>query len=203
MKLKDLQPNDRNPRYITEPSFDALIDSLLGFPEMLNVRGIVFTKTKTGKKGVIFGANQRFRALLAICEMSAEARAERIRRIVSFSESINKLSVPAHQRIEYLIDFWTPIAISREVPAKWANDVTGWTPEQIEEFTIRDNVPSGAWDMDLLANEWAAEGLGEWGLDLPEFGKDLSAITDEFPDATGSNKINEIKCPKCGFQFVK
>jgi DNA modification methylase len=42
-----------------------------------------------------------------------------------------------------------------------------WTEEQKAEFLIKDNVGFGEWDWDQLANEWDAEKLDEWGLDLP------------------------------------
>lgn len=41
------------------------------------------------------------------------------------------------------------------------------TEEQKQEFIVKDNVGFGEWDWDMLANEWDAESLGEWGLDVP------------------------------------
>jgi hypothetical protein len=35
------------------------------------------------------------------------------------------------------------------------------------EIVIRDNVNNGDWDFDILANEWDAEELDGWGLDIP------------------------------------
>lgn len=42
-----------------------------------------------------------------------------------------------------------------------------WTEEQRREFTVKDNVGYGEWNWDELANEWDAEDLSDWGLDLP------------------------------------
>lgn len=42
-----------------------------------------------------------------------------------------------------------------------------WTDEQRREFTVKDNVGYGEWNWDELANEWDAEDLSDWGLDLP------------------------------------
>jgi hypothetical protein len=53
------------------------------------------------------------------------------------------------------------------------------TEDQQREFIIKDNVGFGEWDMDALANEWDAEELEEWGLDLPGFA-DISIGTDGF-----------------------
>jgi ParB-like chromosome segregation protein Spo0J len=65
-----------------------------------------------------------------------------------------------------------------EVPANWVKKVNDLTDEQKREFIIKDNVGFGEWDWDTLANEWDAEQLEEWGLDVPDFkaedDKDLS-----------------------------
>jgi len=54
----------------------------------------------------------------------------------------------------------------KEVPVILADE---WTEEQKAEFLIKDNVGFGEWDWDDLANEWDAEKLDEWGLDIPVF----------------------------------
>jgi hypothetical protein len=41
------------------------------------------------------------------------------------------------------------------------------TEDQQKEFLIKDNTSGGEWDFDLLANEWDADKLEAWGLDLP------------------------------------
>ena len=55
----------------------------------------------------------------------------------------------------------------KEVPEGWVKQGKELTPEQWREFVIKDNVGFGEWDFDLLANDWDAEELQEWGLDLP------------------------------------
>jgi len=46
-----------------------------------------------------------------------------------------------------------------------ANDLT---EEQQREFIVKDNVGFGEWDWEMIANEWDAEKLEEWGLDVWE-----------------------------------
>ena len=53
----------------------------------------------------------------------------------------------------------------KEVPIVVASDLT---PDQQREFVIKDNVGFGEWEWDALANEWDAETLDKWGLDVPE-----------------------------------
>ena len=44
--------------------------------------------------------------------------------------------------------------------------VVDLTEEQQKEFLIKDNVSGGDWDWDVLASEWNAEELKEWGLEV-------------------------------------
>jgi hypothetical protein len=53
------------------------------------------------------------------------------------------------------------------------------TEEQKQEFIIKDNVSFGEWDWELLANDWDAAKLEEWGLDV--IGTDINA--DELGDS--------------------
>jgi DNA modification methylase len=69
----------------------------------------------------------------------------------------------------------------KEVPIIIADNLT---EEQQREFLIKDNVSGGEWDWDMLANEWDAEELTDWGLDVPVFDNEvLEAEQDDF-DAT-------------------
>jgi len=51
----------------------------------------------------------------------------------------------------------------KQVPVQ----VVDWTDEQQKEFIIKDNVGFGEWEWDMLANEWEADDLEKWGLDVP------------------------------------
>lgn len=53
----------------------------------------------------------------------------------------------------------------KEVPVIKASELT---EEQQKEFIIKDNVGYGEWDWEDLANNWDAEELTDWGLDLPK-----------------------------------
>ena len=71
----------------------------------------------------------------------------------------------------------------KTVPVVLADE---WTEEQRRRFIIADNVGFGEWNYDDLANEWEAEDLEDWGLDLP-LGQDFSdknkeIDTDGFAD---------------------
>jgi ParB-like chromosome segregation protein Spo0J len=55
----------------------------------------------------------------------------------------------------------------KDIPDTWITMADDWNIEQKKEFTIKDNVGFGDWDWDTLANEWDAEDLDKWGLDVP------------------------------------
>jgi ParB-like chromosome segregation protein Spo0J len=51
-----------------------------------------------------------------------------------------------------------------EVPVILADE---WSEEQRNRFLIADNINAGEWNWDSLANEWDADKLSAWGLDIP------------------------------------
>ena len=61
-------------------------------------------------------------------------------------------------------------------------EIVDWDEDKQRQFIIKDNVSGGEWDWEMLANQWDAEELNEWGLDLPEFEqvKELEAEEDDF-----------------------
>ena len=54
----------------------------------------------------------------------------------------------------------------KEVAIIKADDLTD---DQQKQFIIKDNVGFGEWDWGMLANEWNAEDIESWGLDIPGF----------------------------------
>lgn len=59
--------------------------------------------------------------------------------------------------------------------------ITDLNEEQQKEFLIKDNVSGGEWDWNMLANEWNADDLKDWGLDLPlDYNEVLEAEEDDF-----------------------
>ena len=56
------------------------------------------------------------------------------------------------------------------------------TEDQQRRFIVVDNVGFGDFDMDALANEWDADELQEWGVDLSVFGEPGAGGGDPFDD---------------------
>jgi len=72
----------------------------------------------------------------------------------------------------------------KEIPDAWVMMADDWTEDKRREFTIKDNVGFGEWEWDQLANEWDAELLVDWGLDVwqPEESVDYSILDEEDVD---------------------
>ena len=66
----------------------------------------------------------------------------------------------------------------KEIPVIMASDLT---EAQQREFIIKDNIGFGEWDFQDLAQNWNAEELETWGLDLPVLEiNNLEAVEDDF-----------------------
>jgi DNA modification methylase len=71
--------------------------------------------------------------------------------------------------------------------------IVDWTEEQQKEFIVKDNVGYGEWDWDDLANNWDAEELTDWGLDIPNFDANvLEAEEDEFAVPDGGTETDIV-----------
>jgi hypothetical protein len=64
----------------------------------------------------------------------------------------------------------------KEVPVIFADDLT---EEEQKQFIIKDNVGFGDWDWDMIANEWDAAEIQEWGFDIPGF-DNVDDLGEEF-----------------------
>ena len=68
----------------------------------------------------------------------------------------------------------------KEIPDEWVKIAEGLTEDEQKRFIIEDNVPFGEWDYDILANEWDADLLQEWGLELPIDWNKQEATEDDY-----------------------
>lgn len=153
IKLNKIKVNDKNPRTITEDKLRRLIESILVFPKMLSIRPIVIDD-----KGVALGGNMRTRALKEIKKLGRDGLQPRLQEIRQFN---NK---PVEEQNE-IIQHWEAWFKSDTVPIIYADTLT---EEEKREFIIKDNSSFGAWDWDVLANEWESEQLDDWGVDVWE-----------------------------------
>jgi ParB-like chromosome segregation protein Spo0J len=80
----------------------------------------------------------------------------------------------------------------KEVSIIKASDLT---PEQQNEFIIKDNVGFGEWNWDDLANDWDADKLTEWGLDVWQepTNVDYSILDEEDVEAQLNEMTSGVK----------
>jgi hypothetical protein len=80
----------------------------------------------------------------------------------------------------------------KEIPIIKASELT---EKQQREFVVKDNVGFGEWDWDLIANEWNATDLNDWGLDVwqPEEEVDYSILDDTNINSELQQKIDGVK----------
>ena len=95
----------------------------------------------------------------------------------------------------------------KTVPVVLADD---WTEEQRRRFIIADNVGFGEHDWDMLANEWDAVELADWGLELPGFDVaeiDAPALSDadkpEFQQMTVTLHDSQAETVKAAMERAK
>lgn len=72
------------------------------------------------------------------------------------------------------------------------------TPEKLRAIAIKDNSGFGEWDWDMLANEWDAADLGNWGVDIPTWENDENmSFENKMSTSTECNylKFGKIKIP--------
>ena len=85
----------------------------------------------------------------------------------------------------------------KDIPDEWVKQVSDLNEDEKKQFIIKDNVGFGEWDWDDLANNWDAEELTEWGLDIPNF-----AIEPSLDELIGEEK-NKPATLKITFESVE
>jgi ParB-like chromosome segregation protein Spo0J len=74
----------------------------------------------------------------------------------------------------------------KEIPDNWVKQADKLTEDEKKQFIVKDNVGFGEWDWDDLANNWNADDLVDWGLDLP-----INLSADDFEEEFTLNNDNE------------
>lgn len=154
--LSKIKANQQNPRIISESKLKKLINSLLIFPKMLNLRPIV-----VGYDNFVLGGNMRLLALSRIAQMTFEELQAHLETLPGF----NDLEEGGHEVLEY----WEQFLNKPQTEVVCADSLTN---EEKLQFIIKDNVSFGDWDYDELEH-WDEAKLDSWGVDtlLPDFGQ--------------------------------
>ncbi len=149
--------NEDNPRFITDAQFQKLVNSICDFPEMLAKRPLICVTHEDGNYRPLGGNMRSLATPEAVIEL--EARLKVCRDDTERRDLNRKLCI---------LEQGHHIELADE-----------WTPDQRDQFIIKDNVSYGEWDWDMLANEWNAETLNDWGLDIHVFAPIVNEETQE------------------------
>lgn len=68
----------------------------------------------------------------------------------------------------------------KEVPDEWVKRGEDLTEDEQRQFIIKDNVGFGEHDWEMLATEWDADELSDWGLDIVGFNADAEDFGEDF-----------------------
>lgn len=133
INLHDLVENQDNPRSIEPQQMQKLVESILTFPKMLQMRPIVCNENR-----VILGGNMRFRALLNIEQMEDEVIKNAIETVAVKLTDGEKQQLCSH---------WEKWKAEPKVEVVMADSLS---EEETDEFIIKDNVYFGSWDAENL-----------------------------------------------------
>lgn len=151
IKISQIKINEENPRTITSNKFQKLVDSILVFPEMLELRPVVIDNNFT-----VLGGNMRVQAMKSIATMDIATITNRLQSSKSFNDK-------AADEQSKLIEGWREWLSEQTVIVVNASSLT---ESQKKEFIVKDNVSYGAWDYDGLANKFDNMKLQDWGMDV-------------------------------------
>lgn len=93
-----------------------------------------------------------------------------------------------------------------EVPACWIQDASDWSAEDRQAFIVLDNSPpgvSGEWDWDLLANQFDAAELNEWGLEVPEDDIPLPPDNAQKEPERLCDVLIELQCTQAAYETIR
>ena len=148
INLHDLVENQDNPRTIEPQQMQKLVESILTFPKMLQMRPVVCNENR-----VILGGNMRFRALLDIEQMEDEAIKGAVEAVAV------KLTDGEKQQLCSHWEKW------KEEPKVEVVIADSLSEEETDEFIIKDNVYFGSWDEEKLKGAFDVDDMQRWGLD--------------------------------------
>ena len=147
INIHDLVENQDNPRTIEPQQMQKLVESILSFPKMLQLRPIVCNENR-----VILGGNMRFRALLNIEQMSDDAIKNAIEAVAVKLTDVEKANLCSH---------WSQWKADPQVEVVTADKLSD---EETDEFIIKDNVYFGNWDEEKLKGAFDVDDMQRWGL---------------------------------------
>ena len=158
---------------------------------MSEIKNIPISKIETNKgqieglpKNPRFIKGYRFEALKKSIEQAPEML--ELRELIVVPNGDKYVTIAGNMRLRACKDLGY-----KEVPCKV---LPADTPvEKLREYALKDNIAFGEDDWDLLANEWDADELNDWGVELPDYNVDELEPEPTDLDAENENKPFVVK----------
>ncbi len=147
LDIRKLKINPENPRTASEFMEGKLIESILVFPKMLEVRPIV-----VNSKNIVLGGNMRLSMLKKIIEMEQDE-------IDDYMFNQKKFRLMSSEGKENLRKYWAQFKENPIVPIRKAEK---FTDEEEREFLIKDNLHYGEDDVDILKHNFDRESISDY-----------------------------------------
>lgn len=191
LDIRTISVNPENPRTASEFMEGKLIESILVFPKMLEVRPIVVNGENT-----VLGGNLRLSMLKKILEMDGDE-------IEDYMFNQKKYRLMPNEGKEQLREYWKKFKEEPVVPVRRAED---FTDDEEHEFLIKDNLHYGEDDVDVLKHNFDRESISDftgsvaWNLydyDDKMNDKELN-LTKKFPEHF---KCGYVECQMTNAEF--
>ena len=145
------------------------------------VKNVPISKVKANKGNPRFIRDEKFAKLVkSLREFPDMAK---LRPIIVNAEMVvlgGNMRLKAMQELKWEI---VPVIVAENL-----------TRQQQAEFAIKDNISFGENDWEMLANQWDADLLTDWGLDIPHFEPELDySILDDDLNGQLDDMANGVK----------
>lgn len=145
--IRKLKINPDNPRTMSEFMEGKLIESILVFPQMLELRPVL-----VNKDDVIIGGNQRTTCLLKILDMPETE-------IEDYMFNQKKFRLLPEKEQQAQLAYWAKWQKKPVVPIRILDDLTA---EQEKEILVKDNLHYGEDDIDIMKKFYDREAIGDY-----------------------------------------
>ena len=114
-----------------------------------------------------------------------------LRELMVFEHDGRYVTIGGNQRLEALRSLKAKEAPCKVIPADT-------TPDELNAYIVLDNAPFGEWDWDMLANQWDAQDLSDWGVDFPQWNEEEEPVTAKSvgeinPDEFGDKVVMKLE----------
>lgn len=133
--IRKLKPNPDNPRTMSEFMEGKLIESLLVFPKMLELRPIL-----VNQEDVIVGGNGRVQCLNKILELDDNE-------IEDYMFNQKKFRMASDEEKTALLAFW---AKWKKKPTVFVRILDNVSAEEEKEILVKDNLHYGEDDIEIM-----------------------------------------------------